>query len=123
MKIIDLLVKIANGNIPKRIIYNEYVYQWNNKIRNYERETDINTTLNWDYIAIECLNEEVEIIEETPIISKLYINNELQYNLEEKKIPEKLNLKLDDWITPTQCDIELSKKIDEIIDYLKSKGE
>ena len=26
MKIIDLLNKIANGNIPKRIIYDEYVY-------------------------------------------------------------------------------------------------
>lgn len=42
--------------------------------------------------------------------------------LDEKKI-EKLNLHSDDWTTPTQCDLVLSNKIDEIIDFLNSKGE
>ena len=128
MKVIELLNKIANGNIPKRIIYDKYVYQWNNKIRNYEREVDIAITLNWDYIAIECLNEQVEILEE-PIISKLYINNELQYNLEEKKIPEKLNiLQFSDLIDMSKEELietikEQRFKINKIIDYLKSKGD
>ena len=108
MKIIDLLNKIANGNIPKRIIYDEYVYVWNNKIENYEREIDIDTTLNWDYIAINCLNEPVEILEE------------------EKKIPEKLNLDTDELRgkeTPRAIDYLIEGKINEVIDYLKSKGE
>ena len=111
MKIIDLLKKIANGNIPKRIIYDEYVYVWNNKIENYEREIDIDTTLNWDYIAINCLNEPVEILEE------------------EKKIPEKLiptSLKgiddLNEKIDVAHIDtISTIGTINEIIDYLKSK--
>lgn len=113
MKIIELLNKIANGNIPKKIIYNEYVYQWNNIIKNYEREADINTTLNWDYIAIECLNEPVEILEE------------------EKKIPEELptwfSLEKDcenDNIQYANYNFErMYGKINEICDYLKSKGE
>ena len=119
MKIIELLNKIANGNIPKRIIYDEYVYIWNNKIENYEREIDIHTTLNWDYIAINCLNEPVEILEE------------------EKKIPEKLNtwygIELVNLDSPTTfkdnskyIDFNTEMffdKINEIIDYLKSKGD
>ena len=108
MKIIDLLNKIANGNIPKRIIYDEYVYVWNNKIENYEREIDIDTTLNWDYIAINCLNEPVEILEE------------------EKKIPEKLNLDTDELRgkeTPRAIDYLIESKINQVIDYLKSKGD
>ena len=113
MKVIDLLNKIANGNIPKRIIYDEYVYIWNNGIENYEREIDPLTTLNWDYIAINCLNEPVEILEE------------------EKKIPEKLiptSLKgidnLDEKIEIAHIDtISVIGTVNEIIDYLKSKGE
>ena len=112
MKVIDLLNKIANGNIPKRIIYDEYVYQWNNIIKNYEREVDIDTTLNWDYIAIECLNEPVEILEE------------------EKKIPEKLDIQLNsddenkvNCYRATNLECDLAYKINSIIDYLKSKGE
>jgi len=103
MKVIDLLNKIANGEDfkEKHIKYFDRI----------DQEYDIcmiceaNIIYKLDETSIE-LNDEVEILEE------------------EKKIPEKLNLKLDDWTTPTQCDIELSlKKIDEIIDYLKSKGE
>jgi hypothetical protein len=109
MKIIDLLKKIANGNIPKRIIYDEYVYVWNNKIENYEREIDIDTTLNWDYIAINCLNEPVEILEE------------------EHKIPEKIittSLRgidnLDEKIEVAHVDtISAIDKINEILDYLE----
>ena len=141
MKIIDLLNKIANGNIPKRIIYDEYVYQWNNIIENYERETDINTTLNWDYITINCLNEPVEILEEKEMCHKCH-KYPTEYNqtycefclgiskLEEKKIPEKLDIKLNsgdenkvNYYRATNLECDLAFKINEIIDYLKSKGE
>lgn len=101
MKIIDLLNKIANGNIPKRIIYDEYVYVWNNKIENYEREINIDVTLNWDYIAINCLNEPVIIIGE-----------------EEKKTPEKIPLSSYHNSTDDIKEKVLINKINEIIDYL-----
>ena len=112
MKVIDLLNKIANGNIPKRIIYDQFVYVWNSKIENYQREVDEMTTLNWDYITINCLNEPVEILD----------------NLEEeKKIPEKIEIvKCDglEIINLSQSQmVEVVHKINEICDYLKSKGE
>ena len=106
MKIIDLLNKIANGEeIPKRIIYDQFVYVWNSKIENYQREVDEMTTLNWDYITINCLNEPVEILDK----------------LEEKKIPEKLDD--DEYEYNMKNEILFMRKINEIIDYLKSKGD
>lgn len=111
MKIIDLLNKIANGEeVPKKIRFdNTY---WNRICgeKNMYYENDYDDSLFVYFFRRDLtftLNDEIEIIEE-------------------KKIPKKLNLKLDDWTTPTQCDIELSKKIDKIIDYLdylKSKGD
>ena len=107
--IIDLLNKIANGEQPKHIrIYNEDWY-WND-YDGYVTKWSLSTTpdaqhyLFGQYRLDFVLDKEVEIIEE------------------DKKI-EKLNLKLDDWTTPTQCDIKLSKKIDEIIDYINNKEE
>ena len=108
----ELLGLVKDGKVPKRIIYDKYVYQWNNIIKNYEREIDINTTLNWDYIAIEGLNDEVEILEE------------------EKKIPEKITINDNGTIgfpngewTARNMDKAFAMKINSIIDYLKSKGD
>ena len=119
MKIIDLLNKIANGEeVPKKIKYDQFVYVWNSKIENYQREIDEITTLNWDYIAINCLNEPVEIL-----------NKILE---EEKKIPEKLptwfSLEMshnkEDNIEYANANFEnMYEKINEICDYLKSKGD
>ena len=104
----ELLGMVKDGKAPKRIIYDEYVYKLNEDIKNYEREIDPFTTINWDYIVMNCLNEEVEIIEE------------------EKKIPEKLDL---DWQNAfdeqvqQDCIKMISENINTILDYLKSKGE
>ena len=99
--IYELLGMVKDSKAPKKIKYENCEYYL------YDNKSYLATdkTRFFDRIYFSDLNIEVEILEE------------------EKKIPEKLNLKLDDWTTPTQCDIELSKKIDEIIDYLKSKGE
>ena len=111
MKIIDLLNKIANGEeVPKKIKYKGHIYQYQYKdikeanIINYYHSEETHHHLidgGWHDIR---LNDEVEIIEE------------------EKKIPEKIE----------QKEIEISmaigeqicaNKINEIIDYLNSKGE
>lgn len=107
MKVIDLLHKIANGEeVPKKIKYNllEKKYQilvYDEEEQEYRYENDYN---NFCTFPNHHLNDEVEIIEE------------------EKKIPEKIEEK----------EIEVSmaigeeicaNKINEIIDYLKSKGE
>ena len=78
MKVIDTLYKLAQGNIIT-VNTNEFFRK---------------LTANMTYKELmEGLNSEVEIIEDTPTISKLYVNNELQYDLtpKEDKI-EKLDI-------------------------------
>lgn len=114
MKVIDLLNKIANGEeLPKKIKYNNKIYSAKgNAIENFvdycseEDEWCFN-----HYVRYENLNDEVEIIEE------------------ENKIPEKLSvLQFSDLIDMSKEELietikEQRFKINEIIDYLKSKGE
>ena len=120
MKIIDLLNKIANGEeTPKKFIikgscFKDLYFEYNKKYNCYDLigEKFKNGCYVFGYSE---LNDEIEIIEDTP--------------KEEKKIPEKLDQTLN------RIDIgedyyryitENRFKINEIIDYLqylKSKGE
>ena len=105
MKIINLLSKIANGEeVPEKIhikqfqcdfIFNGYTYLSD------EKEPQ---NIYW-CLHSEALNYEVEILEE------------------EREIPEKIKkIKNGDFLElPSTNDI--MNKINEIIDYLKSKGE
>ena len=124
MKIIDLLNKIANGEIET---YTKFVY--NNKRMNIEYLID-------NYLFLCVLNDEVKIINDKKILQfdkeKVEIGNSL---LEKKKIPEKLNIEDDgntitlfgekenEWTILDNVDVIICNKINSIIDYLKSKGE
>ena len=110
IKVIDLLNMISKGEeVPKKIEYRniKFLYDKNNKcyiVENYNEYNDLLMELS-NHKGTD-LNYEVEIIEE------------------EKKIPEKLG-KIDDndgYIDQNDV-IKIAKKVDEIIDYLKSKGE
>ena len=123
MKIIDLLNKIANGDeIPKKIKYDNkiWIYDICEEDYNYNGMEYAFYGLFANYFAtrpIGQLKDEVEIIEE------------------EKKIPEKLDLyeDLQDILNSTDESVVLNAihkcltcekiKINEIIDYLKSKGD
>jgi len=113
MKVIDLLNKIANGEIPEKIKYKETLYSYTKDI-DYESEND--NFLFDDRICIcpEDLNDEVEIIEEP----------------QEHKIPKKITMRADmvgdinnkiENLNINQIAIE--DKINEIIDYLEEKNE
>ena len=111
MKVIDLLNKIANGEeAPKKIaIQNEVLIYNEDEILNlqdcYYRVDEEDAT--WRIWAYK-LNDKVEIIEE------------------EKEIPEKLTQFEAPFLKGDKPDIRFSLIIDqinEIIDYLKSKGE
>lgn len=115
MKVIDLLNKIANGEIKDKTKFR--IYFSNNMHRDiYYDDEEQNQlcclkNISDDYSIYDdiCLLDEVEIIEDTP---------------EEKKIPKKLG-KIDDndgYIDQNDV-IKIGKKVDEIIDYLKSKGD
>jgi hypothetical protein len=108
MKIIDLLNKIANGEkIPKKIKYDNIIFEYD----------DIYYVAEHTYLDEYCdlsrvLNDEVEILDE------------------EKKIPEKLEIYeiIDETISGLRKSInvlneDMVSKINEITDYLKSKGE
>ena len=115
MKIIDLLNMISKGEeVPKKIRIDHWCYkfEWIEHESNYydkHEDIDLMSCLSCDK---EELNYEVHEIEE------------------EKKIPEKLDLQYKDIIYNPNfkeeilmyCD-NLQYKLNEIIDYLKSKGE
>ena len=112
MKIIDLLNRIANGeDVPKKIKVGNIIWSFDEKEITYFMN---NTDIQLFYIEkiTKRLNDEVEILEE------------------EKEIPKKLDIKLNsddenkvNYYRATNLECDLAFKINEIIDYLKSKGE
>ena len=110
MKIIDLLNKISNGEeVPKKIRIDHWCYkfEWIEHQSNYydkHNEIDLMSCLSCDK---EELNYEVHEIEE------------------EKKIPEKLNKLLyrEDYATQNACIDDIIRQFNNLIDYLKSKGD
>lgn len=111
MKIIDLLNKIANGEeVPKYIKYYDRLHQ--------KKDTMMCC---YNNIIYKLDNNIIDLLDEVEIPE------------EEKQIPEKLKdiLKVDDLIPPVdenmykiwQQTIKNQNKINEICDYLKSKGE
>lgn len=101
--IYELLGMIKDGKAPKKIMFDDYIYQFDNNYENYVRDDGIGTSINWDYVAIKCLNEPVKILETT-----------ITYKLD--KI-EKLDLS--NGISVVHC----AYKINEIIDRLNKEEE
>jgi len=107
MKVIDILNKIANGEeVPEKIIADDNIYYYDETDCNefYRYRTKGNELLT-DYAD---LNDEVEIIEDTP--------------KEDKKID---HLKLNDsglWTGKTDTDL-IVDKINEIIDFINRKND
>lgn len=149
MKIItmyELLGLIKNGKAPKKIKYDGIIWQADYALGDY---TDNCQWLFEKYFkersAKGFINDEIEILEEKEICHKCH-KYPAEYNQtycefclgiskleEEKKIPEKLTdiLRVDDLKPPVDenmhkiwCQIiKNQNKINEICDYLKSKGD
>lgn len=70
MKVIDLLNKIANGEAPEKIKYDEDIYTYNKYLRDYEYfetgEDKYYSFIEHKICEINVLNEEVEVIEDKP---------------------------------------------------------
>ena len=98
----ELLGMVKDGKAPIIIKYANYIWTYEKCVNDYTNDNEYlfaDVMCNADDNAI-FLNEKVEILEE------------------EKKIPEKLNLG-----NATVNEQQIEFKINEIIDYLKSKGE
>ncbi len=94
--IYELLGMIKDGKAPYKIKYLDKYYTYVKEDYEDEEENQLLSWLFQDYCVEYVLNAEVSV----PIV-------------ESKKI-EKLNLKVDTWCNPTQCDLVLGKKIDEV---------
>ena len=104
MKIIDLLNKIANGEEPpKKILFNDKVYKWNDGV-DYENEDRgcVEFLLSQQCICKNFLNEEVEILETTITYKQDKIKKLYFHDLDDISDNEKI----------------LIVKINEIIDYI-----
>lgn len=116
MKVIDLLNKIANGEIPKNIRYNYMFMTYDEEKQNYY--DGFGSEIDWKYTIMEYINDEVEIIEEKEIPEKLELPDKFEIG--------GCNVRIGSLgFVPTESiviDVALSK-INDIIDYLKSKGE
>lgn len=81
MKVIDLLNKIANGEQPKKIKYDDDIYEfdcyegsWGYVNKEYSRYKCFANEIDCD--LQEQLNDEIEIIEEDKKIEKLVFNKD-----------------------------------------------
>ena len=110
----ELLGMIKDGKMPKKIIFNGYEYSYHDKEHGYCRSAYDSTyiCLDTDYYLFDILNDEVEILEE------------------EKKIPEKITINDNGTLgfpngqwTARNMDKAFAVKINQLIDYLESKGE
>ena len=143
IKVIDLLNKIANGEeVPKKIKYENDIYILTDNYCYYCDETNLILSDRL-YAEQSRLNDEVEILEEEKKDNftgwKMYQNGKevcsIDYSVEEKKIPDKWNDlsfttmrkkedSIDDDIHKLKGYIEtIMRTQNEVIDYLKSKGE
>lgn len=108
IKIIDLLNKIANGEeVPKKIKWLGQIYEYSNSNRFYYQNS-------WSmyrdfYTEGNCLNDEVEIIEEPKKIEKIARCDSFKVNGELYK--------------PTENQEILRIKINELIDEINNLKE
>lgn len=101
----ELLGMVKDGKAPKKIKYINSIWEYDEETKDYIHD---NLWLIYSMNSIGLTEREVEILEE------------------EKKIPEKLDLILDEQFTNNELQAyiyETQVKINEIIDYLKSKGD
>jgi len=115
--IYELLGMIKDGKAPIEIKYNDYLLSWDNVDKDYycEEYGNLFEYLFCEFQTIELLNFTVEILEEeNKIPEKLDIYDELQSLLKDNNI-DKHNLH--------KMLKKLELKQNEIIDYLKNKGE
>ncbi len=102
----ELIGLIKDGKAPKKIKIHKTIYEW--VFIHHEfcyADNSINRILLFEYyVRNNKLNDEIEIIEE------------------DKKV-EKMECSVESWFTPSQADIEIIKKVNELIDEVNKLKE
>lgn len=129
----ELLGLVKDGKAPKIIKYKGTLYE-------YDSNDEFYFNNGWSLYREfpengNCLNDEVEILEEEPrdieVCGSWFTKSEydkLAHSEEKKKIPEKLDVLVEvmslDKIGALTNEIgEIQRRFNQLIDYLKSKGE
>ena len=120
ISVYELLGLIKDGKAPKKIMYNDNVYEFNDYdyrciVTEIERGfVDYRLIKNYSQKLNFLLNEKVEILEkDKPIIEKIKMNGESFYS-------EYVNLWIKKENSDAYCEY-LSNKLNEIIDYINRK--
>lgn len=123
MEVIDLLHEIRNGNIPTKIKYDGQIWEYSEKGENYFENDTI--SINWDYLVFNCLNDEIEIIEDKKI-------EKIKHQYEKEAIRNYKNANFNSTDMVNICKSigfimeyqnETWNKINEIIDKLNEMGD
>ena len=114
MKVIDLLNNIANGEeVPKKIMHNNIIYTWDIVgYLHYEDKHYSERAFLEGYRTDMCLNDEVEIVEDTP--KEIYFDEE-DIKAEEKVMKELSIEKKDNYNNYYKKDKKIEKL--EITEY------
>jgi hypothetical protein len=118
MKVIDLLNKIANGEeLPPKIQFHNLIWVLKSDLdycEDYYSKDLCNYLFYNKWALTNNLNDEVEILEEEKKIpDDLFCWFTMDYNDDLHEVIKKSNINFRN----------ISEKLDELIDYLKSKGE
>ena len=111
MKVIDLLNKIANGEVPEKIKYNDNTYTlYLDEENNHYYQNDKCKYFMLGFSCLEQLNEEVEIIEDTSKedkrIEKFYFSVYQDQKLGGRAVVEPLETKINEIIDKINGDEE-----------------
>ena len=121
MKVIDLLNKIANGEeIPKKVKVGYYYYEYeeNGEYINTENTEDLLFDFDSYYPLEQCLNEDVEIIEEPKKIEYPILHNTAPSETTGDQMPNWRNLIDCNFEHLNKTIYQLIDEINEIIDYI-----
>ena len=115
--IYELLGMIKDGKAPKKIKFNN-IYCYYRECKNEYVDYTNKPIIQWDYVVMNSLNDEVEILEEEKKIPERVPNAEV-FN-----VPKLNKMEVSNIVLRNKIDIKIIKDtLNEVLDYLKSKGE
>jgi hypothetical protein len=119
MKVIDLLIKISNGEeVPNKIKYRDEIWVYDNRnqdyLKQYKDDSDMFGYFFCNLRTLDFINDEVEIIEEKKIEKKI---EKIIISMDDNSLPYVTNNKYQK-LSYSEVDLLFASKINELIDVI-----